>query len=146
MLPEHALRAGYFAVLNGAIISNNRTVTVYDAFSVPETKSYPFILIGSIQTIEIANDNCKFYRASVTVDIVTGNVSPVGRTEAWEIGYEVEKIINPDDMSDIDLTLYGWYVGETRLESASNLESKAKNFYIYRNIRTYSHLITKQNA
>lgn len=143
MLPEHALRAGYFAVLNGAITSNNRTVTVYDAYAVPETLSYPYIIIGNIQTIEIANDRCKFYRASVVVDIVTGNSSPAGRTEAWEIGYEVETIINPDDMGDIDLTLYGWYVGETRLETASNLESKAKNFYIYRNIRNYSHLITK---
>lgn len=130
-----ALKTAYFQSLSPAI-----GVSVYDAFSVPASASYPYVIIASIDVNEIVNSGCKSYNATVTLDIVTGFSSPTGMNSAYIIGGDIESIINPMPRVNLDLSSYGYQIGQTRSNSVP-LQLRTDNFYIYRNIRTYSHII-----
>jgi hypothetical protein len=130
-----ALKTAYFQALDPEI-----AVKVYDAFSVPERATYPYVIIASIDVNEIVNSGCKSYNATVTLDIVTGFSSPTGMNSAYIIGGNIESIINPMSRVNLDLSSYGYQIGQTRSNSAP-LQLRTDNFYIYRNIRTYNHII-----
>jgi hypothetical protein len=131
-----ALKTAYFQALSPAI-----GVSVYDAFSVPVSVSYPYVIIASIDVNEIVNSGCKSYQATVTLDIVTGFSSPTGMNTAWIIGENIESIINPNSRINLDLSANGYQMGQTRLTGSNALQLRTDNYYIYRNIRTYSHII-----
>jgi hypothetical protein len=77
----------------------------------------------------------------VTVDIVTGFTRPTGMDQAFDIAEDIDAIINPMDMDDININAYGWEVGETRLTSSNNVQLRTGEYWIYRNIRTYFHIV-----
>jgi hypothetical protein len=131
-----ALKTAYFQALDPEI-----GVSVYDAFSIPERVSYPYVIISSIDVNEIVNSGCKSYQATVTLDIVTGFSSPTGMNTAWIIGENIESIINPNSRINLDLSANGYQMGQTRLTGSNSLQLRTDNYYIYRNIRTYSHII-----
>jgi hypothetical protein len=131
-----ALKTAYFQALDPEI-----GVSVYDAFSIPERVSYPYVIISSIDVNEIVNSGCKSYQATVTLDIVTGFSSPTGMNTAWIIGENIESIINPNSRINLDLSANGYQMGQTRLTGSNALQLRTDNYYIYRNIRTYSHII-----
>ena len=80
----------------------------------------------------------------ITLDIVTASQAPDGRADSWKIGEQVENIINPDNRIDIDILDNNWFIANTYKTSDNDLQSKSGNYYIYRNIRTYRHLISWQ--
>jgi hypothetical protein len=131
-----ALKTAYFQALDPEI-----GISVYDAFSIPERVSYPYVIISSIDVNEIVNSGCKSYQATVTLDIVTGFSSPTGMNTAWIIGENIESIINPNSRINLDLSANGYQMGQTRLTGSNALQLRTDNYYIYRNIRTYSHII-----
>lgn len=131
-----ALKTAYFQALDPEI-----GVSVYDAFSIPERVSYPYVIISSIDVNEIVNSGCKSYQATVTLDIVTGFSSPTGMNTAWIIGENIESIINPNSRINLDLSANGYQMGQTRLTGSTAIQLRTDNYYIYRNIRTYSHII-----
>jgi hypothetical protein len=131
-----ALKTAYFQALYPDI-----GVSVYDAFSIPENVSYPYVIISSVDVRETINSGCKSYTADVTLDIVTGFSSPTGMNSAWIIGGNIESIINPNSRANIDLSANGYQVGQTRLTGSTAIQLRTDNYYIYRNIRTYSHII-----
>lgn len=76
-----ALQRGYFTALQPL------GYQVYSAYSIPEPVNYPFILIGTIAGNQVGVDRpCVIHEAFVTIDIVTGFLSPVGRAQALTIG------------------------------------------------------------
>src|SRR5690606_24411346 len=83
------------------------------------------------------------YEAFVTADIVTGFPSPVGRAQALAISNQVESIINPDN-GDANPLPELYLEARTFLQDTGTLESKANNYYIYRVVKTYRHLIAKR--
>lgn len=117
---------------------------VYAAYSVPQGITYPFILIGTINATQMYIDRPFVeYEAFVTVDIVTGFPSPIGRSQALAISNQVESIINPDNGDAIPLP-EPYLEARTFLQNSGTLESKANNYYIYRVLKTYRHLIAKR--
>ena len=50
------------------------------------------------------------------IDIVTGSMDPIGRDQAEGIADEIEAIINPDNGNDIDISAYGYVIGDTNRE------------------------------
>lgn len=133
-----ALQRGYFTALQPL------GYQVYSAYSVPEQVEYPFILIGTINATQRYIDRPFVeYEAFVTVDIVTGFPSPIGRAQALAISNQVESIINPDNGDAIPLP-EPYLEARTFLQNSGTLESKANNYYIYRVVKTYRHLIAKR--
>lgn len=130
-----ALKSGYFQALNPEI-----GIPIYDSFAVPESAGYPYVIIASISANEIVNAKCKSYNATVVLDVVTGYASPTGHNEAFNISEDIENIINPANRNPIDLTANGYQIGQTR-SSANNIQLRSNNFWIYRNILTFSHII-----
>jgi hypothetical protein len=131
-----ALKAGYFQALYPEI-----GVPIYDAFSIPEMAPYPYVIISSITTSEIANTSCKKFNADVTLDIVTGFTRPTGMDQAFDIAEDIEAIINPTNKVDINITAYGWRIGNTNLSTSDSVQLRTNEYWIYRNVRTYSHIV-----
>jgi hypothetical protein len=131
-----ALKAGYFQALYPEI-----GVPIYDAFSIPEMAGYPYVIISSITTSEITNTTCKKFNADVTLDIVTGFTRPTGMDQAFDIAQDIEDIINPMSNVDININAYGWEIGTTNLASSDSVQLRTGEYWIYRNVRTYSHIV-----
>lgn len=135
-----ALQRGYFTALSVL------PYPVYTAYSVPEDAEYPYILISTISLGQRVVDRpCVIHEAFVTIDIVTGFLSPLGRSQALTISNSVETIINPDDGEPFPIP-EPWVNTGSWLQNSGTLESKSNNYYIYRVIKTYRHLISKQNG
>jgi hypothetical protein len=131
-----ALKAGYFQALYPEI-----GLPIYDAFSIPEMAGYPYVIISSITTSEITNTTCKKFNADVTLDIVTGFTRPTGMDQAFDIAQDIEDIINPMSNTDININAYGWEIGTTNLASSDSVQLRTGEYWIYRNVRTYSHIV-----
>ena len=131
-----AIKTAYFQVLNG-----NIGCPVYDAFSIPPTVTYPYVIIASIDVREIFEAGCKMWRADVLLDVVTGFSSQTGMNAAWNIGGLIEDIINPASRANIDLTSDGYTCIMTRLAGSLPDSYRTNNYWIYRNLRTYSHIV-----
>lgn len=131
-----ALKTGYFQALNPEI-----GVPIYDAFSVPESAVYPYVIIAEIAVSERIPNGCKIYNATVTLDVVTGFNSPTGMNTAWNISEYITNIINPMNLQDLDIEGNGWVIGETRLVGSNPIQLRSNTFYIYRNLLTFSHIV-----
>lgn len=133
-----AVRNGYFNALNGVI-----SAPVYDAFALPEQPQYPYVLLSSQTSVQQFVKRCKSYDAQIIVDIVTGGTDPKGMSEAEDIAEEIENIVNPDGIQDIDITEYGYRIGNTYRLGDNHITSKNDMYYIQRKLLTYNHIISK---
>ena len=128
-----AIKTGYFEALSYGL-----NIPVYDAFAIPANAVYPYVIIASIEVNEEIDSKCKSFNATVTLDIVTGSASPTGMNQAYTISGAIEDIINPASRIPIPLTDYE--IGQTRSSSQDN-QIRTNNWWIYRVIKVYSHLI-----
>lgn len=130
-----ALQSGYFQALNPEI-----GIPIYNAFAVPESATYPYVIIASIDPIEELDSKCKSFDVTVTLDIVTGFTSQTGSTQAFNISEDIEAIINPSNRTQIDITSMGWQIGQTR-SSSTPIQLRTGTYYIYRVIKTFTHKV-----
>ena len=138
---QEALRIGYFQALVG-----NVGVPVYSEGSVPENASGNYVIISSFTGDQRFTDRSKVQEVTQMVDIVTESLSPSGYGTANTIANLVENIINPDDRVDIDITDLGYRVGNTFTIQTTNQFTKDSTRYIYRIIKRYRHLISKETV
>lgn len=131
-----AIKSGYYQALVPEIL-----VPVYDAFSIPANATYPYVIIASIEVSERLPNGCEIYNVVATLDVVTGFSSPTGMNEAWNISEDIKSIVRPSDGSDLDLSSYGWVIGETRLLGSNPVQLRTDNYFIYRNVLQFSHII-----
>lgn len=135
-----ALQRGYYSALEPL------GYPIYTAYAIPEPQSYPFILISNISNNQLTVDRpCIIHEGFVTVDIITGFLKPLGRSNALMMSYEIEGIINPDDGVPFAIP-DPWENTGSWLQNSGTLESKSNNYYIYRVVKTYRHLISKNNG
>lgn len=140
---SQAIRTGYYQVLNGNVLHNGNPVKIYDVFALPENTSYPYILLSTQTGSQRNLKTGKVYEATLLVDIVTGSLSPIGRKQSEQIAEQIENIINPDSNVDIDITAYGYSIGETVREEDTDLADKRSQYYILRKLMRYRHLVSK---
>lgn len=133
---SQAIKTGYFQALSPEI-----GIPVYDAFSVPESASYPYVIIASIVPSEKLPNGCLIYNCVVTLDVVTGFSSPKGMNEAWNISEDIRNIVRPRNGANLDLSSYGWNIGETRGLPDNPVQLRTGNYWIYRNILVFSHIV-----
>lgn len=131
-----AIQTGYYSALVPAI-----GVPVYQGFAIPENVAYPYVVISSITVNEILVSGCKKYNCEVVVDVVTGFSSPKGMSQAWDISQDIQDIVNPQSMADLDITANGYEIGETRMLGSLPNQFRSDNYWIYRNIMTFSHIV-----
>lgn len=133
-----AVRTGYFDALNGVI-----SVPVYDGFALPEDVNPPYVLISAQTAVQRNVKRCKTYDAQVTLDIVTRSIDPIGFVQSEGIADEIENIVIPDSFEDINIELDGYKIGDTHRNSDTHLSERNDQFYLYRKIITYNHIISK---
>ncbi len=138
-----AIRTAYFAALNGNVTFNSNVVPVFDAYAIPNDVVYPYILLSSQTSTQLRIKRCKRYNSSILIDIVTGSTDPIGRSDSEDIAEQVEDIVNPDTYEDLDLSAYGYQLGNTFLDGDTDLTDKNNIYYIYRKLLTYSFLAVK---
>lgn len=138
-----AIRTAYFNALDGNVIYNAGIVPVFDAYAVPDGVSYPYILLSSQTSNQLQIKRCKRFNSSIIVDVVTGSTDPIGRSDAEDIAEQIDDIINPDTFIDLDLSSYGYQLGNTTRDGDNDLSDKNNIYYIYRKLITYNHLIVK---
>lgn len=138
-----AIRTAYFAALNGNVTFNSNVVPVFDAYAIPDDVVYPYILLSSQTSIQLRIKRCKRYNSSILIDIVTGSTDPIGRSDSEDIAEQVEDIVNPDTYEDLDLSAYGYQLGNTFLDGDTDFTDKNNIYYIYRKLLTYSFLAVK---
>jgi hypothetical protein len=126
-----AIKSGYYEALSYGL-----NIPVYDAFAIPATVSYPYVIIAQIDVAEEVNSKCKSYDATVTLDIVTGFPNATGMTEAFQLSGLIEEIINP--ASRIAIPLQDYEIGQTR-STSQPIQLRTNNWWIYRVIKVYSH-------
>ncbi len=139
-----AIRFGYYDALFGNVTSNSVPVPIFDVYAVPEDVDKPYILL-STQTSNQGNlKRCKRYTATILIDIVTGGLnSMAGRIQPEDIAEQIEDIINPDSFEDIDISAYGYAIGNTSRESDTDSSLQNGSEYIYRKLIRYEHIVTK---
>lgn len=133
-----AIRTGYFTALKDVI-----SAPIYDAFAIPEQVNYPYVLISSQTNNQRIVKRCKFYDATVVIDIVTGSQNPKGKAESENIAEEIENIITPDTYTDINIEANGYKIGDTIKINDNYLTQKNDVFYVVRKIITFKHIISK---
>lgn len=138
-----AIRTAYYTALNGNITFNALPVPIFDAYALPDNISYPYVLLSSQTSNQLQIKRCKRYNSSILIDIVTGSTDPIGRSDAEDIAEQIEDIINPDTYTDLDLSTYGYQLGNTFRDNDTDLSDKNNIYYIYRKLLTYNHLIVK---
>jgi len=138
-----AVRTAYYTALDGNITFNSNVVPVFDAFTVPDGVSYPYILLSSQTSNQLSIKRCKRYNASILIDVVTGSTDPIGRSDAEDIAEQIEDIVNPDNFVDPDLSVYGYQIVNTTREGDNDISDKNNIYYIYRKLLTYSFLAVK---
>lgn len=138
-----AVRTAYFTALDGQITFNSNVVPVFDAYALPDGVSYPYILLSSQTSNQLNIKRKKRYNTSILIDIVTGSTDPIGRSDAEDIAEQVDSIVNPNDFVDIDLSAYGYQLGNTTRDGDNDLTDKNNIYYIYRKLLTYNFLIIK---
>lgn len=138
-----AIRTAYFSALNGNITFKSSVVPVFDAYAIPDNVTYPYILLSSQTSNQLLIKRCKRYNTSILIDIVTGSTDPIGRSDSEDIAEQVENIINPDSFIDLDLSAYGYQLGNTNRSADNDLSDKNNIYYIFRKLLTYDHLIVK---
>lgn len=138
-----AIRTAYFAALDDNITHNAQVVPVYDAFAIPEGVTYPYILLSSQTSNQLSIKRCKRYNSTILIDIVTRSTYPIGRSDSEDIAEQIDNIINPDTFQDLDLSAYGYQLGNTTREGDNDLSDKNNIYYIFRKLLTYNHLIVK---
>lgn len=132
-----AIRIGYVSALSGI------SAPVFDAFALPENTPYPYVLISSQTEVQREVTDGKVYDATVQIDVVTGSQEPIGREDAEIIAAEIEDRINPDYAIDIDISAYGYGIGDTNRELGFNQSDRNGIFYINRKIIIYRHICHK---
>ena len=135
---SEAIRTGYFDNLQGAVSAPG-----FDAFALPEGTPYPYWLVSSQTEVQREVTDGKVYDATVLIDIVTGSMDPIGRDQAEGIADEIEAIINPDNGNDIDISAYGYEIGDTNREQGFDGFARSGSFYIFRKLIRYRHIIHK---
>jgi len=138
-----ALRKGYYNALNGNVKYNDRFVPIYDAYAIPEDIEYPYILLSSQTEAQRIIKKCKIFNVTLLVDVVTGNINPIGREQSEIINEKIDNIINPDTFTDLDLSTYGYTIGNTYRGSSFDITDKNKNIYVFRKLTRYNHIISK---
>lgn len=138
-----AIRTAYYTALNGQITFNGNVVPVFDAYAIPNNVVYPYILLSSQTSNQLRIKRCKRYNSSILIDIVTGSTDPIGRSDSEDIAEQVEDIVNPDTYEDLDLSAYGYQLGNTFLDGDTDLTDKNNIYYVYRKLLTYSFLAVK---
>lgn len=133
-----AVRTGYYTALSGVI-----SAPVFDAFALPNNIDYPYVLISSQTSVQRTVKRCKVYDLSIVIDIVTGSPNVIGMSQAEDIAEEIENIINPDTLEDIDIRANGYKIGDTRRIADNQITTKNEVNYIFRKLITYSHIIHK---
>ena len=137
-----AVRTGIYQALLNNVTHNGEVVKAYDAYALPQTAEYPYILLS---TQNNAQRNTKFVRpqdASIIVEVVTAYLQPVGRKTSEQIYEQVSAIINPDDRSQIDLSPYGYKIGDTINAGSTFLASKNDAYYVYRKLTTFNFIVS----
>lgn len=141
-----AIRFAYNDALFGPVKIGDIPVPIFDVFAMPENVPYPYILLSTQTSFQRVVKRCKIYNASILIDIVTGsNDNSGGRIQAEDIAEQIEDIINPDTFEDLDLTSYGYSIGDTTRESDTDLSNMSNGIYIQRKLIRYSHIISKLN-
>ena len=139
-----AIRTAYYTALNGNVTDkNNNVILIFDSFAMPNDLEYPYILLSSQTAQQLTVKRKKRYNTSIVIDIVTGSLDPLGRSEVEDIAEQVENIVIPDTFKDLDLSGNGYQLGNTYKESDTYLTSKNNTSYIVRKILTYNHLTIK---
>jgi len=137
-----AIREGVYEALSGNVIFDGSPLKVYDAFAFPPTASYPYILLSSQNN---SQRNTKFVRpqdAGIIVEVVWGDLQPVGFKKAEELMEQVQNIINPNDRTQLDITSKGYRIGDTINVGGPNLTAKNAAYYVYRKLATFNFIVS----
>lgn len=138
-----AIRLGYFDALNGNVTFNSKVVPIFDAFAIPESITYPYILLSSQTSNQLRIKRCKRYNASILIDIVTGSTDPIGRSDAEDIAEQVDNIISPDTFIDIGLSAYDYQICDTYRDNDTDISDKNNIYYVFRKLLTYNHIVVE---
>lgn len=139
-----AIRFGYYDALFGFVTDNGSPVPIFDVYAVPEDVNKPYILLSTQTSNQMGIKRCKAYDASILIDIVTGGQNnTAGRIQAEDIAEQIENIINPDSFEDIDISAYGYEIGNTSRESDTDSSLQNGNEYIYRKLIRYQMIVSK---
>lgn len=140
MNKSRALRTGYYNALSGSISYNGNTVKVYDSYvKIEDSESFYVILSTQTSSQRGAKTNSKFYDDTILIDIVTKFSKPAGKSASEDIAEQIETAID----AGIDITPNGYKIGNTNLESDTDLETVDNQIYIFRKLMRYKHLIDK---
>ena len=143
---QEALRIGYSRELHPAVVFGGNPVLVYGEGSVPENLQEPYIILSTFTGGQRFTDTGKVYEVTQLVDVVTASLGPSGYGAANNIADQVEALINPENRVDIDITDLGYRIGNTFQTATDELFLKSKTKYVYRVLKRYRHVVSKQEV
>lgn len=141
-IPSRLLQVAYYQALNGNVSYGGSNIPVYDV--VPKTATYPYILLGS-QFVNETNFNQTNRIVDVVfdVDIVTGFEGGYGgKSQAYDISDDVINLIR--QTPGTYLSLDGFKIITTTLDSANILQDLDETHILYINKLRFRHIISQE--
>ena len=107
------------------------------ADAVPDVLNYPHVVIGEVQCFERFAP-CPMWVCYVTLDIVTGAKSQIGRVQSLTIAEAIHNAVK----SSAGFSDNGYKINSTYTTNSSPLSESDSINYVYRNVRTYVHQVS----
>jgi hypothetical protein len=105
--------------------------------AIPETENYPYVVIGDVQCIERFNP-CPLWICYVTLDIVTGAKSQIGRVQSLTMADAIHNAVKASAGHTSD----GYKINSSYTTNSNPLDESDSISYVYRNVRTYVHQVS----
>lgn len=137
-----SLRTAYYNRLQGAITYGGEVVNVYDSSAVPNTANKPYILLSTYISTELGEGSKQSYAQEVTllIDVVTKFPNSMGgKKQCDTISNSVIELIRTRQNGY--LTLSGFQIITTLLDSNNTLEELASDGVVVRRLIRFRHKI-----
>jgi hypothetical protein len=110
---------------------------IFVSNAVPDGETYPYVVITDVQCIERVQP-CPLWVCYVTLDIVTGSKSQIGRLQSLGIADNIHNAVK----DSIGYQDNGYKVNSSYTTGSNPLDESDSITYVYRNIRTYVHQVS----
>lgn len=110
---------------------------IYVSNAIPDGEVYPYIVIGDVQCIERLSP-CPLWICYVTLDIVTGAKSQIGRVASLGIADQIHSAVK----ATIGFEDNGYKINSSYTTGSNPLDESDSISYVYRNVRTYVHQVS----
>jgi|ERR1044072_2215975 hypothetical protein len=139
--PSYTIRNAYYTLLNGQLTSEGNNVPVYDEHAPAEAPAV-YVLLGAQTTFQRGSRTGFITNCSIIVNVVTRfpAAEQGNKKQADDIANQITQIINPDPVTQIDLSP-DFFCIATNVEGSNSSSSHDQVYKYNEKAVRFSHIV-----